>query len=259
MKKLRLLLPACAALLLSACAGMVGDKNADADALINASGIGAQLALLRAPLNADNLAHSGTPIPQDVGQALNAAIASSLQPETIRAGVKGQLTSTMNDGDIRTALAFFQSDSGQHIVAVESGKVGPGGGNNPDMLNDLDSATGTSRLISELAEQSISSTLDMASNGQCIDLGKLAMVSIFRGLVKNAAMSAVRQNVRSTVNTRYSTLSLTDVQAYLDFARSRPGQQYFAARNTAFGVAINGAGQALATALTTELAKTCPR
>jgi hypothetical protein len=83
------------------------------------------------------------------------------------------------------------------------------------------------------------------------------MVGIFGGLIKNAAMSAVRQNVRSTVNTRYSTLSLVDVQAYLDFARSKPGQQYFAARNAAFGVAINGAGQALATALTTELAKTC--
>jgi hypothetical protein len=258
MKTLHLLPLALLTLLLGACASHPVNKDADIDALLQAAGIEAQLSALQQPLDTHNLSHGDLQIPADLGQAVNSAIADTVNVANIHADLRNRL-SAMSDDQLKAALTFYQSPGGMHVAAVESGKLGVGNAQpTPQILLDLDEATGSSKLFSSLAEQSIGDALDIATSGKCKKIGDLPpMVGIFGGIVKRAAMNSVRDNVRQGLNHRYATLAAEDVDAYLQFARSAPGQQFFAARNQAFGGAISAAGQVLAAALSIEVGKLC--
>jgi len=146
------------------------------------------------------------------------------------------------------------------VVAVESGKKSDSAQHpTQQTLDDLDSATGTSKLLSTLAEQSIGTALDLATSGKCPRLGQLLppLSGVFGSVVKRAALETVRENVRKGLNTRYWGLSSDDVNAYLQFAQSSSGAQFFAARNQAFGTAVSSAGQVLAAAIGIEMDKIC--
>lgn len=254
-----LLLPACAGLLLAACASQPVNKDAEIDALLQSAGIAAQLSALQKPLDTQSLTGNGH-VPAELGQAVNGAIGDTLNPSAIRADIKNRISSGMSDSDIQTALAFYQSPAGQHVAAVESGGNGGGdAGAASSELGDIDSATGTSAVISGLAEQSIGTALDLAASGKCKSLGNLPLGGVLGGLIKRAAMSAVRDNVRKAIEHRYQTLGPDDIAAYLQFARSAPGQHFFAARNQAYGAAIASAGQVLAAAIGIQLEQTCYR
>jgi hypothetical protein len=258
MKTGRLVSLALLTLLLGACAGLPQNKDASLEALLQAAGIDSQLAALEKPIPPKSVDAPGVMLPDEVISSVNEAVAGTLKPADIRADLKGQLDRNMNSQKIAEALAFYQSAAGQQVVAVEAGQ--PGGRpqrNEPQILSALDNATGSSDIVSKLAQDSVSSTLDYAIANGCFGLDKNHFAGFFAGIVKKALVNAVREGVHNSLSQRYATLPPETLNAYLQFAQSASGQQFFASRNKAIGNGLQTASAALSIALTAQVSEAC--
>lgn len=260
MKTFRLVSLALFALLLTACAGMQGSKDANIESLIKAAGIDAQLAQLQQPLDPKATQGAGALIPDEIIGAINATVSDSLKPEQIRSDLKTALARNMSQAELRSALNFYESGPGQNVVAADKGTLSNRRSLSADedaRLSELDRATGTSQAVSQLAEQGMSSAIGALTSSNCLGLSKAPMGGLLGGFFKKSQMAVVRQSVRSSLNARYSALSASDLDAYLRFAQSEAGQHFFGARNEVFSKAAGNAGKSIADMLVQQLAKSC--
>ncbi len=246
--------------LLSACAGLPGNKTADIDALLLASGVDGQLKTLEQPLDPDSLEGPMALVPNELISAINSTVSASLKPDDIRAGLKTALNRNMKADELRAARRFFESKTGQQVVAAEGGKLNRNSfisAAQEEQLRTLDSATGASQVVSRLAEQSFGSAVDALTKNSCLGIKDIPFSGLLGGVVKKSQMAVVRQSVRSMMNSRYGALSSEELNAYLKFAQSPAGQNYFKSRNEAFSEAASKAGDDVAKLLAQELNKGC--
>lgn len=258
MIKPRITLTLAFTLLLGACAGLPGSKSATSEDLIEAAGIDHQLAALTKPIPAKNVEAPDFLLPGPVLGSANEAIASVVKPEAIHDALKADIEKTMSPEEITEALAFYHSPSGKAVVAAEGGQ--PGGnteGNDPRAFAQLDTATGTSKMITSLTDQTLAATLDYANEHGCFGLDKNKFTGYLGGVVEKALLNAVREAIRDQLQRRYDSLPPDALDAYLRFAQSPSGGKFFAARNQAVSDNLQTLSAALSAALMEQVTQHC--
>lgn len=250
------------AALLQACATLPGQRP-DADAMLKASGLDAQLELLKQPLKTGKMEGTLAMIPDEWISLVNTTIADTLKPEQIRSELKATLEKNLSAQEISAVQKFYESDSGRHIVAMESGHPEKTAGNpsqkqnNRATLDVLADATGAGKAISILAEHGLNDAIDIAVKNNCFGLDKVPFASLFIGAIKKSQLNALKQSVNASIRTQYAGLSTDDQSAYLEFAQSTPGQKFFNARTSIMSNAAEKTGDALNSQLGQAISQIC--
>ncbi|MDQ8037360.1 MAG: hypothetical protein REI12_08060 [Pedobacter sp.] len=261
MKSYRLALLAIT-LSLAACSSMPG-KNADIDAVMTASGLDAQIAQLNTPLATDKMDGPLAMIPDEWISMVNSTIAENVKPDEIRSKLRSELQKGLSGPELNAVQAFYESEAGKHVVAVESGKsVDHGAGmqivnNDRSTLEALANATGYGKAVSQLAQHGLNDAVDVAVKNGCFGLDQYPFASMLVGVIKKTQLAALRESVNGMVRQRYSRLSSDDQADYLKFAQSTAGQKFFTARSNVMLDTAQRAGDKLNTQLGDEVKKIC--
>lgn len=261
MNAFRLVTLAGAMALLQACASLPVPR-ADVDAVLKASGLDAQLDLLKKPLKTEKMDGPLAMIPDEWIAMVNTTIADTLKPEQIRAELKQNLEKNLSNRELNDVQKFYESETGHHVVAIESGHVDKnassyGGSNDRATLDELAKATGAGKAVSILAEHGLNDAVDIAFRNGCFGLDKVPFASMLVGVVKKAELASLRQSVNTGVRSQYARLLPAEQSAYLDFARSGAGQKFFAARTGVISNAAQQAGDALNAPLGQRIREIC--
>jgi hypothetical protein len=238
------------ALLLGACSSLPGQK-ADIDAVMTASGLDAQISMLDTPLHTDKMNGPLAMIPDEWITLVNSTISENVKPEQIRADLRSALAKNLSGAELNSVQKFYESDTGKHVVAIESGKADTstiGTGNNGSdraTLDALANATGYGKAVSQLAQHGLNDAVDVAVKNGCFGLDQVPFASMLVGVVKKAQLAVLRENVNSLVRERYTRLSADEQATYLAFAQSSAGQKFFAARGSVMQETAQRTGDAL--------------
>lgn len=258
MKSLRLAALALA-VSLSACKSMPG-RETDVAAVLAASGLDAQLAWLRQPLQEDRTKGPLALIPDDWVKVVNGTVAEVLRPGDIRDSLATELGKNLTGRELADVQRFYESDIGRKVVAVEGGKLGGGSGsssaNDSATLEALATATGLGKAVSLLAENALGDAVDIALKTGCLG-EQPGYARLLGGVMKKAQLLALRNAVNDTVSGRYASLTPQEQSLYLDFARSRAGQKFFATRSATLTGFAQQAGTALGAQLTPRISEVC--
>jgi hypothetical protein len=251
-----LLLP----VLLTACAALPG-RYADADAVLTASGLDAQLAWLRQPLEPERSTGPLALIPDDWIRVVNSTVAETLNPGDIRDNLRERIKKDLSGRELAEVQRFYESGTGRQVVALESGKLDRQL-QEPEVaesatLDALASTTGISRAVSLLAEHALGDAVDIALKQGCLGHEKTPFASLVGGVMKKAQLSALRNAVNERMRQRYAALSSAEQRDFLDFAQSRAGRKFFSARTAVMSDAAQRAGTALGTVLTPRISAVC--
>lgn len=251
---------ACLFLLLSACATMPG-RESDIDALLDASGLNAQLAWLQQPLRPDEDAGVLSLLPDEWVTAVNGTVADLVKADDIRASLRNEIRRNLSAKELADVQRFFASPSGRQVAALESGRLDSrlrdaAAGDTAD-LDTLAEATGVSKAVSRLAENALGDAVDIALRNGCFGLDKTPLASLLGGVMKKAQLRALRAAVNDQVRDRYAALAAEDRANYLAFAQSRAGRRFFQSRTAVMTGAADKAGAALGAQLTPQISKIC--
>lgn len=251
---------ACLLLLLSACATMPG-RESDIDALLDASGLNAQLAWLQQPLRPDQDAGVLSLLPDEWVAAVNGTVADLVKTDDIRASLRDEIRRNLSAKELADVQRFFASPTGRQVAALESGRLDnglkdAGTGDAPD-LDTLAEATGVSKAVSRLAENALGDAVDIALRNGCFGLEKTPLASLLGGVMKKAQLRALRAAVNERVRDRYAALRPEDRGNYLAFAQSRAGRRFFQSRTSVMTSAAEKAGTALGAELTPQIRRIC--
>lgn len=259
MKASRIVLLAIA-ITLTACNSMPG-KETDIDAVMTASGLEAQIALLNKPLATEKMDGPLAMIPDEWISLVNNTIAESVKPEEIRKQLRGELQKNLSGPELNAVQAFYESDTGKRVVAAESGKKADSSmqiiSNERSTLEALANATGYGKAVSQLAQHGLNDAVDVAVKNGCFGLDQFPFASMLAGVIKKNQLAALREGVNSLVRQRYALLSSEDQAAYLEFARSTPGQKFLNARSHVMQDSAQRAGTAISGQLGEEVKKIC--
>ena len=248
-------------LTLAACNSMPG-KQADIDAVMTASGLDAQIALLSKPLSTEKMDGPLAMIPDEWISLVNNTIAESVKPEEIRNQLRSELGKNLSGPELNAVQAFYESDTGKRVVAAESGKKADGNSmqvisNDRSTLDALANATGYGKAVSQLAQHGLNDAVDVAVKNGCFGLDQFPFASMLVGVIKKNQLAALRESVNSMVRQRYAQLSSEEQTAYLKFAQSTPGQKFLNARSNVMQDSAQRAGTALNGQLGNEVKKIC--
>lgn len=246
-------------LTLAACNSMPG-KQADIDAVMTASGLDAQIALLNKPLATEKMDGPLAMIPDEWISMVNNSIAESVKPEDIRKQLRGELQKNLSAPELNAVQAFYESETGKRVVALEGGKSDNSIKiitNDRGTLEALANATGYGKAVSQLAQHGLNDAVDVAVKNGCFGLDQFPFASMLVGVIKKNQLAALRASVNSMVSQRYAQLSAEEQAAYLKFAQSGPGQKFFTARGTVMQDTAQRAGTALSGQLGDEVKKIC--
>jgi hypothetical protein len=247
-------------LILAACNSMPG-KQADIDAVMTASGLDAQIALLNKPLATEKMDGPLAMIPDEWINLVNNSIAESVKPEEIRSQLRSELQKNLSGPELNTVQAFYESDTGKRVVAAESGKKADSNiqvlSNDRSTLDALANATGYGKAVSQLAQHGLDDAVDVAVKNGCFGLDQFPFASMLVGVIKKNQLAALRESVNSVVRQRYAQLSAEEQAAYLKFAQSTPGQKFLNARSHVMQDSAQRAGTALSGQLGDEVKKIC--
>lgn len=249
------------ALTVSACSSMPG-KQADIDAVMTASGLDAQIEILNKPLATEKMDGPLAMIPDEWISMVNNSIAESVKPEDIRKQLRGELQKNLSAPELNAVQAFYESETGKRIVALESGKPAADNDirvitNDRSTLEALANATGYGKAVSQLAQHGLNDAVDVAVKNGCFGLDQFPFASMLVGVIKKNQLAALRASVNSMVSQRYAQLSAEEQAAYLKFAQSGPGQKFFTARAAVMEDTAQRAGSALSGQLGEEVKKIC--
>lgn len=246
-------------LALAACKGMPG-READVDAVLGASGLDAQLAWLRQPLQEDRSSGPLALIPDEWIRVVNATVAETLRPGDIRNALADRLRSNLSGQELAAVQRFYESGVGRKVVSVESGQLGGGTSGSSTSegatLDALAGATGLGKAVSLLAEHALGDAVDIALKTGCLG-EQPRYASLLGGVVKKAQLLALRNAVNDRIRSRYASLTPQEQAMYLDFARSGAGQKFFAARTAVLNDFALQAGNALGATLTPRISEAC--
>ncbi len=246
-------------LMLAACTSLPG-RDSDVEAVLTASGIDAQLGWLSQPLQGGKMKGPLSLVPDDWITAINATVAEQLKPADIRLGLRAALQRELTGRELADVQRFYESATGQAVVAVESGRLQAG--INADTteaatLEALATATGLGKAVARLAETGLGDAFDIALKTNCFGQGETRFASLLGGVIKKAQLNALRTVVNEQVRLRYAALGADDQARYLSFAQSRPGQKFFRVRGEVLGAAAERAGSALGAQLTPRFNEFC--
>lgn len=250
--------------LLQACASLPGQKG-NADAVITASGLDAQLELLKQPLKTEQMDGPLSLIPDEWITLVNTTIATTLKPEQIRASLRSTLEKNLSGTELGDVQKFYESEIGRHVAAIESGKITTTpvttttttNNNNRATLDILANATGAGKAISVLAQHGLNDAVDVALENGCFGLDKIPFASVLAGVVKKTQLNALKENVNISVRQQYAQLSGNEQASYLAFAQSAAGQKFFSARSSVMTSAAQQTGAALSEQLTQHIRQIC--
>jgi uncharacterized protein YdbL (DUF1318 family) len=255
MKRLRLAALAFAATL-AACQSLPGGGS-DVAAVLAASGLDAQLAWLRQPLQEDRTKGPLALIPDEWVKVVNSTVADVLRPGDIRNTLATEIGKNLSGRELAEVQRFYESGIGRKVVAVEGGKLTGGSGNSSSAtLEALASATGLGKAVSLLAENALGDAVDIALKTGCLG-EQPGYARLLGGVMKKAQLLALRNAVNEAVSTRYASLTPQEQSLYLDFARSRAGQKFFATRTATLTGFAEQAGTALGAQLTPRISEVC--
>jgi uncharacterized protein YdbL (DUF1318 family) len=259
MKRLRLAALAFAATL-AACQSLPGGGS-DVAAVLAASGLDAQLAWLRQPLQEDRTKGPLALIPDEWVKVVNSTVADVLRPGDIRNTLATEIGKNLSGRELAEVQRFYESGIGRKVVAVEGGKLTGGGGSGNSSsdsatLEALASATGLGKAVSLLAENALGDAVDIALKTGCLG-EQPGYARLLGGVMKKAQLLALRNAVNEAVSTRYASLTPQEQSLYLDFARSRAGQKFFATRTATLTGFAEQAGTALGAQLTPRISEVC--
>lgn len=244
----------------TACNSIPG-KQADIDAVMTASGLDAQIALLNKPLSTEKMDGPLAMIPDEWISLVNNTIAESVKPEEIRNQLRSALGKQMAGTELNAVQAFYESDTGKRVVAVESGKKADSNiqiiSNDRSTLDALANATGYGKAVSQLAQHGLNDAVDVAVKNGCFGLDQFPFASMLAGVIKKNQLAALHESVNSLVRQRYAQLSSAEQTAYLEFAQSTPGQKFLTARSNVMQDSAQRAGTALSGQLSEEVKKIC--
>ncbi|HEX6591056.1 MAG TPA: DUF2059 domain-containing protein [Moraxellaceae bacterium] len=250
--------PLVLALALGACASMPGQK-ADIDAVMTASGLDAQIKQLDKPLASEKMDGPLAMIPDEWITMVNDTISQNVKPEEIRDQLRKELQKNLSGPELNAVQKFYESDTGRHVVSIESGKGGNGIVSSADRgtLDALASATGYGKAVSQLAQHGLNDAVDVAVQNGCFGLDQYPFASMLVGVIKKTQLAALRESVNGAVRQRYAQLSSDEQADYLKFAHSAAGQKFFAARSRVMEDTAQRSGDALNGQLGSEVKKIC--
>lgn len=255
-RSLKLAAGASLGLLLAACAGMPG-KEGNVDAVLTASGIDAQLRHLQQPLSSEG---PTAMIPDEWITLVNHTVAETLQPDAVRREMKAELDKSMSGRELVDVQAFYESDTGKRVVAVENGEVPAvtdGGATNTAALDTIVEATGAGKAVSMLAERGLNEAFNLALKHRCFGLDKVPMAGLLAGFVKKAQLATLKDSVNTAVRKRYAALSAADRDSYLAFVTSGAGKKFLTVRGNVIADAAGRAGDALSAPMAAHVDALC--
>jgi hypothetical protein len=239
------------ALVLAGCATLPG-RQGNADAVLDASGVDAQLSHLQQPLTADTM------IPDQWVKLVNATVADVLKPAAIRSDMKQQLEQDLSGRELASVQSFYESDTGKRVVAAETGATpAAAAGTDSAELDTLAQATGVGRAASMLAERGLNEAFDLALKHHCFGLDKVPMAGLLAGFVKKAQLASLRDRVNAGVRQRYAGLSPDDRASYLAFVKSAAGSKFLQVRGNVIAAAAGRAGDALSAPMAEQVDALC--
>ena len=156
--------------------------------------------------------------------------------------------------------AFYESDTGKRVVAVENGEVPAataGSDNGTAALDTIAEATGAGKAVSMLAERGLNEAFDLALKHRCFGLDKVPMAGLLAGFVKKAQLTTLKESVNTAVRRRYAALSPADRDAYLAFVTSGAGRKFLTVRGNVIADAAGRAGDALSAPMAAHVDALC--
>ena len=244
------------AALLAACATLPG-KEGDVDAVLTASGVDAQLRHLQQPLSSEG---PTAMIPDEWISLVNHTVTETLKPESVRREMREELDKTLSGRELVDVQAFYESDTGKRVVAVENGEVPAataGSDNGTAALDTIAEATGAGKAVSMLAERGLNEAFDLALKHRCFGLDKVPMAGLLAGFVKKAQLTTLKESVNTAVRRRYAALSPADRDAYLAFVTSGAGRKFLTVRGNVIADAAGRAGDALSAPMAAHVDALC--
>jgi hypothetical protein len=243
---------------MSAC-NTLPHQEGNVDAVLAASGLEAQLTRLQQPLPVGKTKGPAMLIPDEWLIVVNTAVAETLKPEAMRADLRSALLKDLSSRELATTQAFFTSEVGKKIVELESGQSAASGASqlSETTLNDIAQTTGIGRATSLLAERALTEAVDIAFKHQCFGLDKVPFAGLLGGVMKKTQLSMLRDSVNTRLHSRYASLSESEADRYLDFARSSAGKKFFNARTAVLTDYAGRAGDSLQSTLTEAVSAVC--
>lgn len=243
---------------MAACSSLP-NQQADLDAVIQASGMAAQLDRLKTPLQVNEKMEGPLGlIPDEWIELVNSTISESLKADAIEKNLKNQLQQNLKGNELNTVQKFYESPVGLRVVQIESGKVPRSSAyNNSSTLDALAEATGAGKAASLLAQNGLNEAIDVAVKNGCFGLSEIPMAGLLIGVVKKAQIKALRSGVTETVRQQYAALSDKEQKDYLAFAQSTAGQKFLQARASVMNDAATQAGNSLSGELGNKVKEVC--
>lgn len=245
-------------LFMAACSTLPG-RQGNVDAVLAASGLDAQLTRLQQPLPPGKTSGPTMLIPDEWLTIVNTTIADSLKPDDIRKELRGTLLKDLSSRELAAVQSFYESDAGKNVVALEGGKMSALGTTRiaDDTLDELARTTGAGKAVSMLAERGLSEAVDIALKHRCFGLDKVPFAGLLGGVMKKSQLGILRDNVNRSMRDRYASLSESDAEAYLAFARSTAGSKFFNARTSVLTTYAGRAGDSLSSKLADAVGSVC--
>lgn len=233
-------------------------NNTQAETAIQASGISSLLTRLEQPLPVEKMEGPLALIPDEWVALVNSTIAENLKPNAIRQDLQNRLLATMSAKELAIVQRFYESNVGQRVVRIESGKES----NNRiavsnETLDSLVTASGVGKAASSLAQYGLNDAIDVAVKNGCFGINEIPMAKVVVGVVKKAQINALRSTVNTGIRQQYAALTESERMEYLVFAQSTAGRKFLNARAEALDAAAVRVGGALSGQLGEQVKSVC--
>lgn len=240
-------------LLLSACHSVPSippPPQANAAELLQASQFRTPLFYLEAPLYDPEVQEW---IAQNFLDDVKASIRATVDNPYTDYQLQQALSQKLTGAEMQQVIDFYQSASGQAILAAES--------NFRDSINRPqapESTSNTSQLLQATKLADMLNSIFMASaealvnrldSYDCLAIMQIPGSHIGLNVAKRNKARFMQRQIRRSLANLYSQVNPADLQAYLTFAQSPVGQRYFSARADAMSTIGQDFGERVAEAI----------
>ncbi len=173
-------------------------------------------------------------IPKRFLDKVQKSIQDTVNNSYIDAQLHASLTQNLSAEDMLVAIDFYQSPTGQAVLAAETDfrKTIMQAENalQPETIQQLQKATQLSTTLNSVFLASANALIERLDSYDCLALMQIPGSHIGLNIAKRNKIEFMSQQVQRSLANLYSPLSTEDVQAYLAFATSPAGQHFFSAR-----------------------------
>ncbi|HEX5360951.1 MAG TPA: DUF2059 domain-containing protein [Fluviicoccus sp.] len=250
---MRRLLPLLSVLLLAGCQSVPVPPpvaKANAAELLQASRFRTPLYYLETPLYDPDVTQW---IPQRFLDEVRGTIQSTIDNPFTDAQLQQVLSRTLSGEDMQAVIDFYQSPTGQAVLQAESSfrerlNTPAAAANSNDTLALL-KAVQLNDALSAVFMASANALIERLDNYDCLALMQIPGSHIGLNIAKRNRVGFMSRQVRRSLANLYGGLTAEELQGYLQFAQSPPGQRYFKARAEALATIGTDFGQRVAEAI----------